>query len=114
MKGRVTANLLNIRSLPSLSARIVGTLPKDTVISIRDEKDNWLEINYQGMAGYVSADWVFRLESEVNLKGRVSASLLNVRREPALHSDVMGSLILDSRIDILDETGEWLEIAFNG
>ncbi|KAA3659893.1 MAG: DUF3380 domain-containing protein [Calditrichaeota bacterium] len=54
------------------------------------------------------------MESEVNLKGRLSASLLNVRREPALHSDVMGSLILDSRIDILDETGEWLEIAFNG
>lgn len=113
MKGRVTAELLNIRSLPSLSARKIGVLTKDTVVSIINEQASWLEISFQNQSAYISGEFVLHLESEVNLTGRVKAALLNVRREPSLHSDVMGSLILDSRIDVLDENGEWLEIAFN-
>ncbi|KAA3615371.1 MAG: DUF3380 domain-containing protein [Calditrichaeota bacterium] len=113
MRGKVTANRLNIRSLPSLSAKKIGTLPKDTVVSIVMQHDAWFEIKYNEMSAFLSSEFVLPIENTVSIQGKITASKLNVRSEPNLHSEILGALVWDSRVDILDENGEWLEISFN-
>lgn len=53
---------LNIRSYPSLNGRIIGSVPKDAMISIYGtfygNDNNWYVINYNGTIGYVRADFV--------------------------------------------------------
>ncbi len=53
---------LNIRSYPSMEGRIIGSIPKDTVINIYGTfygaENNWYVTNYNGIIGYVSADFV--------------------------------------------------------
>ncbi len=53
---------LNIRSYPSLEGRIIGSVPQNTVINIYGtfygNAGNWYVINYNGIVGYVSADFV--------------------------------------------------------
>lgn len=42
--GRVTANLLNVRSGPGLNYPVITTYPKDIIVAIESEKDGWGKI----------------------------------------------------------------------
>ena len=52
--GRVTANVLNVRSGPSTSGNIVGTLTNGTQVNIISEVNGWYQIEYSD-AGWVDA-----------------------------------------------------------
>lgn len=44
--GKVTANVLNIRELPSSSSKILGKLDTGNVVQILDKVDGWYKISY--------------------------------------------------------------------
>ncbi len=113
MRGRVTASRLNVRLLPSLSAKKIGILPRDTVVSVLTQYDDWLEIRHNAMSAYVSGEFVQLIEGDISMRAKVTVPRLNVRAEPRLNAVTLGTLMWDAQVDILDETGEWLEIAFN-
>jgi uncharacterized protein YraI len=113
-RGKIMANLLNIRSLPSISGKVIGQYPANTIVEIIGIKDEWYEINYKGHPGFIHSDYVEKLTSAPQtIKGRVIPEALNVRSEPNLTGEVLGILSVDSIINILSETGNWLEIKFN-
>ena len=53
---------LNIRDYPSIEGRIIGSVPSGTMINIYGtfygEDSPWYVINYNGIVGYVSGDFV--------------------------------------------------------
>ncbi|MGN0605337.1 MAG: SH3 domain-containing protein [Oscillospiraceae bacterium] len=53
---------LNIRDYPSIEGRIIGSVPNGTMINIYGtfygEDSPWYVINYNGIVGYVSGDFV--------------------------------------------------------
>lgn len=58
LKGIVTANHLNVRSKPSNSGKVYGTISKNTEITILEEIQGWYKISYNNKSGYVYSKYV--------------------------------------------------------
>lgn len=58
--GTVNTNgsSLNIRSYPSLSGRVIGSIPDGATVLINGQYDSWYVVNYNGITGYSSADYI--------------------------------------------------------
>ena len=96
------ANGVNVRSEAKLGDNIIGLIDdEDTQYEVKDEKDGWFLIDFEGKDAYVSAD-LFHLLEETEV---VSAT--NFRKQPSLNSEI---------IEVLDKgtPAKALEIAENG
>jgi len=113
MQGKITAGRLNVRSAPMQGNNIVGMLSQNTIVPLIGERPEWYEIPYQGHSAFVSRSYVERVEQIPALGGRILPPLLNVRDDPGIAGQILGTMSQDSVIDILNEQGEWLEVAFN-
>ena len=49
---------LNIRSYPSLSGAIIGSIPNGASVMINGRYDNWYVVSYGTLTGYSSADYI--------------------------------------------------------
>ena len=49
---------LNIRSYPSLSGSIIGSMPDGASVMINGETDGWYVVNYNGIIGYSSSQFI--------------------------------------------------------
>ena len=56
--GTVTAKSLIVRAQPSSDGTQVGGLMKGTVVTILEDKGEWLRVSYDDISGYVSAQYV--------------------------------------------------------
>ena len=57
--GKVTAEpYLNMRASASTSAEIIMTIPKGTVVTIKETSNGWFKVTYASATGWVSADYV--------------------------------------------------------
>lgn len=60
--GEITASSLNVRSGASSSFGVIGGLAKGTKVSLNGKINGFYKINYKGITGYISADYVKILE----------------------------------------------------
>jgi SH3-like domain-containing protein len=109
MKGKVNANLLNIRSQPSTTSDVIGKLKKDDVIEIVQLQGEWYEIKYQDSSAFVAAKFIV----EMVQTGAVNANLLNIRSLPNMDAEKIGQLTKDQQIAIVDTMDQWYKIKFN-
>ncbi|HOK69811.1 MAG TPA: SH3 domain-containing protein [Bacillota bacterium] len=49
---------LNIRSGPSMDANIIGQIPNGQTVTVLSQSGNWYRINYNGIEGYVSGQFL--------------------------------------------------------
>lgn len=58
--GRValTSGYLNIRNGPSTNAPVIGMAPNGAVVNITEQVGDWYRINYNGIDGYVSGQYI--------------------------------------------------------
>lgn len=113
LKARVTAARLNVRSAPSRTAPITGTLPEGALANVLGEHEAWLEIEFNHGNGFVSSNYVDVVDGGSAQSG-VATSLLNVRSEPDGESDVLGTLKRGTTINLVSRSGDWYETRFNG
>lgn len=96
------ANGVNVRSEAKLGDNIIGLIDEaDKEYEIKEDKDGWLKIDFEGKDAYVSAD-LFHLLNETEV---VSAT--NFRKEANLNCEVIEVLEKGTKV-------ESLEIAENG
>lgn len=96
------ANGVNVRSEAKLGDNIIGLIDEaDKEYEIKEDKDGWLKIDFEGKDAYVSAD-LFHLLNETEV---VSAT--NFRKEANLNSEVIEVLEKGTKV-------KSLEIAENG
>ncbi|KEK24202.1 SH3 domain-containing protein [Bacillus gaemokensis] len=116
----VNANILNIRSKPTVKSSILDRLPNGTFISIQETKGDWYQISHNGQIGYVKKEFVFNT-SQALVKGitvqnqspyYVATPTLNVRRGAGTHTAVIGSLQNGTQIDVIETAGTWYKIRF--
>ena len=98
-KGIVTASGLNLREAPTTSSKILATLSRGTTVTILGESDEWFEVEYNAVFGYVHSSYV----KIVNSTGIVTASQLNVRAEPTVNSLSIDKLPKGTHVEILEE-----------
>ena len=91
--GVVTANILNVRSLPNKDSDIVGKVKKDKKVIVVDQLEGWLRIKYKETFAYVSAKYI-----DLKSKGGknylyTDIELQKVAMEPAQKVEVTGNRI---------------------
>lgn len=125
--GTVTADVLNVRSQPSLSSSVLSKTYLGNQVSIIDKEGDWYKIKVGNEeTAYVFSEYIKTEEvatnseiMEVNLSdnqestatyGRVNASILNLRAEASLSSNIIGKLNYYETVTILDTEGEWHKV----
>ena len=108
MKGKVIANVLNVRSDSSLNSDVIGKLKRNELVEVIGIEENWYEIHFNESSVFVSANFI----KPIIKSGRVNANILNVRSLPNRESDVIGKLKRDKKIIIVDELEGWHRIKY--
>ncbi|WHZ56657.1 SH3 domain-containing protein [Metabacillus hrfriensis] len=116
--GKVIATSLNVRNKPSTSADTIGSLKKNASVSITKTQDKWHEIQFKGQKGWVHSDFISTgsVQSPVGStkKGKVTASSLNVRSVGSLNGSVVGSILKNAEVMILESKNSWHHIQYSG
>lgn len=122
----VTADpTLNVRREPDTASERIGALPYGAAVELLESVDGWYRISYEGMPGYISAQYVSAtppptkattptttLPADTVLY--VTANKLNVRREPSSTGDLLGQLMYGDVVRLVGTVDGWYEITYEG
>ncbi|WP_369900037.1 SH3 domain-containing protein [Bacillus manliponensis] len=126
----VNASSLRVRTGPSTSHAILGSLRKGEVVQVTGEEQNWFKINYGGKTGYISKDYVTKGGSNANTNSNgqqnsnvtvqtggtyvVDTTSLRVRTGPATSHSVLGSVLKGQTLQVDGAENGWFKINLNG
>ena len=114
---------LRVRSSASTSSTVLGYLLNGQSVTITGESGNFFAINFNGITGYVSKDYISvgssgtsssNGNSSSNKTGIVIASALNVRSGASTSNSIIGTLNRGSSVTITGESGNFYKINYNG
>lgn len=104
---------------PSTNSKQLGELAQGDSIKIYDkpvaknlDKSQWLEIEYKNDLGYIKANSI-RPQKEV-IKGKVTATTLNIRESADANSAVIGVYTKGQEIIVFKVEGQWAQVKYNG
>ncbi len=112
VKGKVIANLLNVRQKPSLKAKVVGRLRRNDIVLILNDLGDWYEILWNRDKAYVYKKYILLIA--YIKRGKVTARLLNVRQFPSIEAPVVGKLTKNTQVFIVEEILDWYGIEYKG
>lgn len=107
--GKVTADVLRLRSGKSLTSSIIGKIPQNTTVTILETSGEWYKVSYDGKTGYVSAEYI-SVTSDTMSTGVVNATNLNVRKSGSMDADVVAKLKNGTIVNIVSKSGDWYYI----
>ncbi|WP_057559946.1 SH3 domain-containing protein [Paraclostridium sordellii] len=121
----VVATSLNVRSGPSTSHGIIGSLKNNEKVEVISESNGWSKIKYNGKEGYVSSTYLkdsneggtSKPDEKPNVGTKikvVAATSLNVRSGPSTGHGIIGSLKNNEKVEVISESNGWSKIKYNG
>ncbi|AUN13473.1 SH3 domain-containing protein [Paraclostridium sordellii] len=121
----VAATSLNVRSGPSTSHGIIGSLKNNEKVEVISESNGWSKIKYNGKEGYVSSTYLkdsneggtSKPDEKPNVETKikvVTATSLNVRSGPSTGHGIIGSLKNNEKVEVISESNGWSKIKYNG
>ncbi len=105
----VNANRVNFRQSADLKGKIIKTLSRGDTVLLLKPGSSWHKIKFGGVEGYMYAQY---LDVPASVKGKVTASTLNVRSGASTSSTVIGKLPKDSAVEIVKKGAVWHTIKF--
>ncbi|KOS29232.1 peptidase P60 [Bacillus anthracis] len=132
--GNYTVNVssLRVRTGPSTSHTILGSVKKGQIVQVVGEVQDWFKINYNGQTAYVSKDYVTKGGSAVSNQTKqpttknnnttvqtggtyvVNATSLRVRTGPATYHSVIGGVLNGTTLNVIGDENGWFKINHNG
>ena len=128
--GEVTGSSVNVRSGPSTSASVLGSLKKGDGVEIISQNNGFYRIVYNSGTAYISSSYV-RVTGTVATPtptadpddedgdavaamGEVTGSSVNVRSGPSTSASVLGSLKKGDGVEIISQNGDFYRIVYDG
>ncbi len=109
--GCITGSSLRLRSEASTSSSIVTQLNKSTAVAILGKQDGWYYVNYNGKAGYVSADYLIQDRDGVfTAAGRVNGDGVNVRASAASDAETVATVDNGSPLTVNGFADGWYAV----
>ncbi|WP_028400220.1 3D domain-containing protein [Ectobacillus panaciterrae] len=106
----VNTDVLNIRQAPNTNSHILGKVKNGQTLQVKNDANNWLEIEYNGKKAYVSKPY-----TKDDGVYYVTADVLNVRDGAGTNHNVIGKLKDGQRVQVVGDGGNgWAVIAFKG
>ncbi|MCC2540514.1 enterotoxin EntFM [Bacillus thuringiensis] len=132
--GTYTVNVssLNVRTGPSTSHTVLGSVNKGKTVQVVGEVQDWFKINFNGGTGYVSKDFVTKGGSAVSNETQqpttnnntttvqtggsyvVNTGALKVRTGPATYNAVIGGVTNGKVLNVTGAENGWYKINHNG
>ena len=125
-KGTVNTSALNVRQGAGTNYSIIGKLYKGDVVNILSSSNGWYKIELSnGSTGWVSSQYITLNDSssdsantpsdsedstEINKKGTVNTSALNVRQGAGTNYSIIGKLYKGDVVNILSSSNGWYKI----
>jgi N-acetylmuramoyl-L-alanine amidase len=103
--GIVTGSVVNVRSSPSGSGDIIGTILKDAEVEITGLSGDWYQIKYAGLQGYIAKELI-TARQQVQIKN----GPVNARSGPGTTYDIAASLSDQVILTVLGEQNGWYQI----
>ncbi|WP_066257824.1 N-acetylmuramoyl-L-alanine amidase [Neobacillus drentensis] len=120
--GIVNVDTLNIRQEPSTSSPVIGKLAHGTSVIIYSTQNNWLDVGFTNLRGWVSSEFIDSQSSDAkpgstpkqksSITGTVTANSLSVRSGPSLNTPLLGSVSMGQSFTIVDEQNNWAKIEY--
>jgi N-acetylmuramoyl-L-alanine amidase len=111
--GNVTATKINVRTSPENTSKVFVTLSKGAKVSIVEKKDLWYKIKTSKGYGWVMSKYVSQTNAEVLPvidTGTITATKINVRKEPKNTSTVFVTLSKGGKVSIVEKINLWYKI----
>ncbi len=134
--GKVNVSGLNVRSGPSTSSSILGSISSGTTVTILESSGQWykISVNLYGntVTAYVFAQYITRTSDggsggstgnsggstsggssgtvTSGSKGKVNTSALNVRTGASTSASRIGCIYLNEEVTILAKSGDWYQV----
>ncbi|KQL53436.1 hypothetical protein AN964_07975 [Heyndrickxia shackletonii] len=124
-KGIVTVDNLNIRTSPTISSSVIGSLNTGNELNILEEQNGWVHFTMGTLEGWVSSQYVQKVSgnegnqntqsknSNQKMTGTVNVNSINVRSKPSLDGKIIGSITSGQSFEIEKEENNWIEIKLN-
>lgn len=125
--GVVNCDALNLRSGPSTTNSVIGTLYNGTVVNITEFAGNgWSKVSYNNLTGYVATQYLTVRSSDgtsrgatragaIEQSGYTNVSALNFRVAPSTGADIIGSYCQNTPVYVVEDVGDgWYKASING
>ncbi|KKI92354.1 hypothetical protein WQ54_10155 [Bacillus sp. SA1-12] len=122
----VTASSLNIRSKPSTTGTLIGSIKQSDIVTIVTEHGNWTQIQIDGVKGWVHSNYLSSNSSPSSSKdassitksgssvsGTVTATTLYARNINSLSGKIIGTVSKGMKVSIIKEENDWYQIKFD-
>lgn len=102
---------VNVRSKKDTNSEILGGIEDFTMYEIKDEDENWYQINFDGKTGYVGKSWFYRL-SQTNI---IEATNLKSEANSESTNSAPYKLLEQTKVTILDfvEDSEFVKVSYD-
>ncbi len=127
---KVNVSSLRVRTGPSTSHTILGSVHKGQIVQVTGEVQDWVKINYSGQTAYISKDYISKNDFNANVDQTneqqknitvqtdgtyiVDATSLRVRTGPATYHSVIGGVLNGRILQVTGVENGWLKINHNG
>ena len=112
--GRVTADILNVRSSPEVAhGNLVTKIYENNSVTILETRGDWLKIKTSsGATGWVVAEFIKQDQPPAKKEtGQVVADRLNLRSSPDLNDGNIVTLLTEgTSVTILETREDWLKV----
>ena len=117
--GNVTGDGLRLRAEANTEASVLTSVSADTyVVVLEDAREGWYQVEYQGMKGYMSADYLdVSAKADADLgygEVQTEGDSLNVRSGPGTDYDRVTSLSKGAVVRITGVEDGWFKVEANG
>ncbi|MBU3181768.1 C40 family peptidase [Clostridium psychrophilum] len=117
--GVVNASALNIRQNPTLSSRVISSIPRNTKINTLGKSGSFYKVTYQGKTGYAYSSYI-KIAKAVSTSpvvivtgvGNITAWGLNVRKAPTNGNNVIGKLNPTKSINLYGIQNNYYKIKY--
>lgn len=109
--NKETSPGVNVRSKKDTNSEILGGIEDFTMYEIKDEDENWYQINFDGKTGYVGKSWFYRL-SQSNI---IDATNLKSEADSESTNSAPYKLLEQTKVTILEfvEDSEFVKVSYD-
>lgn len=113
----VDADRLNVRSGPGTDYESKGTLANGAIVVVLEKtSDDWYKVNYRGLVGYVSTDYLTSVLVAENFtaSGTIGGSGVRMRSGPSTSKSQVASLSAGTEVDVIGINNGWYKVVHDG
>ena len=109
--NKETSPGVNVRREKDTNSEILGGIEDFTMYEIKDEDENWYQINFDGKTGYVGKSWFYRL----NQSNIIDATNLKSEANSQSSNSAPYKLLEQTKVTILEfvEDSEFVKVSYD-